>query len=212
MKKIRLTILVMLLFHFGSSQTLAEWFQQKKTQIQYLEEQIAALKAYAVVAQKGYAIAKSGLTLIGNIKKGDFTLHSYYFSSLTKVNLNVKAYTKIADIISMQIAIAKVSHQQRIYIQRSNEFSGNEIIYLGKVFDKLLLGCSEIIDHLLAVTTDGLLQMKDDERIQNVDKLYDQMQDRWLFVQDFRDANTRLAIQRMAEHNDVDLNRNLYGK
>lgn len=212
MKKIRLTILVMLLFHFGSSQTLAEWFQQKKTQIQYLEEQIAALKAYAVVAQKGYAIAKSGLTLIGNIKKGDFTLHSNYFSSLTKVNLNVKAYTKIADIISMQIAIVKVSHQQRINIQRSNEFNGNEIIYLGKVFDKLLLGCSEIIDHLLAVTTDGLLQMKDDERIQNIDKLYDQMQDRWLFVQDFRDANTRLAIQRMAEHNDVDLNRTFWRK
>ena len=51
-----------------SAQTLAEWTQQNKTQIKYLVEQIAALQAYALVAEKGYSIAKTGLNAIGNIK------------------------------------------------------------------------------------------------------------------------------------------------
>lgn len=212
MKKVRLTILVMLLFHVGSAQTLAEWFQQKKTQIQYLGDQIAALKAYAVVAKKGYAIAKSGLATIGNIKKGDFALHSNYFSSLAKVNPNVKAYTKIAGIVSMQISIVKKSQKQRIDIQTSGEFNNNEIIYLGKVFDHLLQSCTEIIDQLIAVTTDGILEMKDGERIQNIDMLFDQMQDRWLFVQDFANANSKMMLQRMEDQNDVNADGNLFGK
>src|SRR5690242_2365909 len=197
MKKVRLTILVMLLFHVASAQTLAEWFQQKKTQIQYLGDQIAALKAYAVIAKKGYAIAKSGLATIGNIKKGDFAVHSNYFSSLAKVNPNVKAYTKIAGIISMQIAIVKECQKQRKDIQRSGEFNSNEIVYLEKVFDNLLQGCTEIMNQLIAVTTDGLLEMKDDERIQNIDKLYEQMQDRWLFMQGFGNTNSTMMLQRL---------------
>ena len=212
MKKVRLTILVMLLFHVASAQTLAEWFQQKKTQIQYLGDQIAALKAYAVVAKKGYAIAKSGLATIGNIKKGDFAVHSNYFSSLAKVNPNVKAYTKIAGIISMQIAIVKECQKQRKDIQRSGEFNSNEIVYLEKVFDNLLQGCTEIMNQLIAVTTDGLLEMKDDERIQNIDKLYEQMQDRWLFMQGFGNTNSMMMLQRMEDQNDVNVDGNLFGK
>jgi len=212
MKKVRLTILVMLLFHVASAQTLAEWFQQKKTQIQYLGDQIAALKAYAVVAKKGYAIAKSGLATIGNIKKGDFAVHSNYFSSLAKVNPNVKAYTKIAGIISMQIAIVKECQKQRKDIQRSGEFNSNEIVYLEKVFDNLLQGCTEIMNQLIAVTTDGLLEMKDDERIQNIDKLYEQLQDRWLFMQGFGNTNSMMMLQRMEDQNDVNVDGNLFGK
>lgn len=202
----------MLLFHVGSAQTLAEWFQQKKTQIQYLGDQIAALKAYAVIAKKGYAIAKSGLATIGNIKKGDFAVHSNYFSSLAKVNPNVKAYTKIAGIISMQIAIVKECQKQRKDIQRSGEFNSNEIVYLEKVFDNLLQGCTEIMNQLIAVTTDGLLEMKDDERIQNIDKLYEQMQDRWLFMQGFGNTNSMMMLQRMEDQNDVNVDGNLFGK
>ncbi len=51
---------------------------QKKSLLQ----QIAALKVYIDYAQKGYSIAKEGLTLIGNIKNREFDLHSKYISSL----------------------------------------------------------------------------------------------------------------------------------
>ncbi|MGN6601084.1 MAG: hypothetical protein ACTHK8_01465, partial [Ginsengibacter sp.] len=84
--------------------------------------------------------------------------------------------------------------------------------YLGKVFDDLLQGCTEIIDQLIAVTTDGMVEMKDNERIQNIDMLFDQMQDRWLFVQDFANANSKMMLQRMEDQNDINVGGNLFDK
>ncbi len=45
-------------------------------------EQLAALQAYIKVAEKGYTIAEQGLQTIGQIKNGEFTLHSAFVSSL----------------------------------------------------------------------------------------------------------------------------------
>ena len=64
------------------SQTLAEWTQQKKTQIEYLLDQIAANKVLIDYVEKGYEISKIGLTTIQNIKLGDFNLHRDLFRSL----------------------------------------------------------------------------------------------------------------------------------
>src|SRR3546814_4811730 len=60
---------------FAQATKWKEWFRQKKTQKEYLVMQIAALQAYIQVAKRGYEIAKTGLTTIGNIKDGDFNLH-----------------------------------------------------------------------------------------------------------------------------------------
>ena len=209
---LRILLAVMLVANTAPGQTYAEWFRQKKTQIKYLEEQIASLQAYALVAEKGYDIARSGLDAIGNIKKGDFAIHENYFSSLQKVNPNVKAYAKIAAIIALQAGLVKSCHRQRVQLRESKQFSAGEISYAGKVFDNLLDGCSGITGQLIALTTGGLLQMKDDERIKNIDGLYNDMQERYRFIQHFENENKMLAVQRMKEQGDVKSVRRLYGQ
>jgi hypothetical protein len=176
MKQLNILLIASLIAGAASAQNADEWLRQQKTQIKYLVQQIASLQAYALVAEKGYNIAKTGLNAISNIKKGDFSLHSDYFSSLKKVNPNVKAYTEIADIIAMQVSILKACHQQKLNMKSSGQFNDNEVSYAGKVFDNLLEDCTEIIDELITVTTNGILQMKDDERIKNIDRLYASMQ------------------------------------
>jgi hypothetical protein len=210
MKKLIL-ILLMCFNSFVYAQTLAEWTQQKKTQIKYLVQQIAALQVYATYVEQGYSIARSGLNMIQDIKKGDFNLHSDYFSSLKNVNPAVKSYSKIAEIVAMQISIVKACHQQRLNMNNSNQFNGDEISYAGKVFGNVLNGCTEIIDQIIVITTDGLLQMKDDERIKRIDHLYKNMQDRFSFVQHFGNDNSILAVQRMKDQNDVQVSRELFG-
>jgi hypothetical protein len=210
MKKLIL-ILLMCFNSFVYAQTLAEWTQQKKTQIKYLVQQIAALQVYATYVEKGYSIARSGLNMIQDIKKGDFNLHSDYFSSLKNVNPAVKSYSKIAEIVAMQISIVKACHQQRLNMNNSNQFNGDEISYAGKVFENVLNGCTEIIDQIIVITTDGLLQMKDDERIKRIDHLYKNMQERFSFVQHFGNDNSILAVQRMKDQNDVQVSRELFG-
>jgi hypothetical protein len=90
MRKIAIIILMAVLCASAYSQTLAEWTQQKKTQIEYLLDQIAANKVFIDYAQKGYAIAKLGLNTIEDIKSGDFNLHRDLFHSLEIVNPSIK--------------------------------------------------------------------------------------------------------------------------
>src|SRR5258706_12690912 len=90
-------------FSFG--QTTEEWTEQKKTQIKYLLQQIAANKIYIDYLEKGYQIAHGGLQTIQNIKKGDFNLHIGFLDSLKKINPAIKNWAKIADIIAFHRAI-----------------------------------------------------------------------------------------------------------
>src|SRR6202790_2696983 len=76
-----------------------------QSDIQAMLKQIAKLEIYIVDLEKGYSIAKEGLTTIGEIKNGEFNLHSLFFNSLQKVNPSVAKYSKIAEIIADQIAI-----------------------------------------------------------------------------------------------------------
>ena len=209
MKKI--VLMMMLIFNYAYGQTYDEWFRQQKTQIKYLTEQIAALQVYAGYVEKGYKIAKDGLDAIHAIKQGDFSLHNNYFSSLKNVNPHVKAYAKIADIVALQISIVQHCKRQRNFMKQSHQFSDNELVYAGKIFDNVLNGCTGIIDELTILITNGLLQMKDDERIRRIDKLYDSMKERSAFVQHFGNNNNVLAIQRMKDQNDVQVAKELYG-
>src|SRR5437870_5513652 len=91
-----------------TAQTYDEWVRQKETQRKYLIEQIVAFKTYLGYAVEGYSTAKLGLNTIKDIKNGDFNLHDNYFKSLSVVNPQIKKYSKVAAIISMQISISKV--------------------------------------------------------------------------------------------------------
>ena len=212
MKKLRLIAIVILLSPVACAQKAGEWTQQKKTQIKYLLRQIAALQAYALVAEKGYHIARSGLNAIGNIKKGDVSLHTEYLSSLKKVNTNVTAYTKIAGIIAMQVEMVKYCRRQRLNFSKSGEFTDEEIHYATTVFENVMAGSVSLIDELVTLTTGGTFQMNDNERIKNIDKLYDEMQDRSRFAQHFANDYNRVALQRLKEEHDVDVGRLLYGR
>ncbi len=65
----------------GSAQTLDEWLRPKKTQIEYLVKQLAALRSYTAAVKKSGNILDAGLGLIGESKDGEFERHSNFFKS-----------------------------------------------------------------------------------------------------------------------------------
>lgn len=211
MKKILIVSWILSLSLGVKAQTFKEWFEQKKTQIEYLVNQIAALEVYTNTIEKGYSIAHEGLTVIGNIKKGDFSLHSEYFSSLNRVNPQIKAYWKIADIIQTEVNIMKCCSRQNKMLHSSGAFTSGEVIYCSSVFTNLLDGCNDIIDQLIAITTNGRLQLKDDERIERIDELHAQIKDRDKFMRSFGSEILLLAIQRTRDQNDVKASKSLLG-
>ncbi len=211
----RKMLLILLLFVSSAAslqaQTFEEWFQQKKTQKKYLIQQIAALQVYIGYLQKGYKIAKEGLTTISGFTKGEFDLHTGYINSLKAVNPEIRRYIKIADIISLQVKIVQNCNKAYRSLSNSNSLTGKELDYISGVFARLLDDCEKTLDELLMVITDGKLEMKDDERIEWIDKLYLGMQDKFTFSQNFANDANVLAASRLKEKTDIQTSRVLNG-
>lgn len=193
------------------AQTLAEWFQQKKTQKKYLLQQIAALQIYIGYAQKGYQIAKEGLTTIGGFTRGEFNFHADYFNSLKVVNPEIKHYAKVAEIIGLQVKVVQNYNSTFRKLKSTDVFSNDELNYIRSAFSNLLDDCEKTLDELITVTTDGKLEMKDDERIARIDQLYLDMQDKFTFCNSFSNDAKLLAVSRIKEQPEVKISRAFHG-
>lgn len=193
------------------AQTWSEWFQQKKTQIKYLVEQIAVLKVYTGYVQKGYEIAHDGLNTINDIKHGDFFLHEGHFDSLKVVNPRIKSSAQVADIILIENRIAETSKKELHNAKESRQFTADEISYLDEVYSNIIMESSANVDQLNQLTTDGDLQMTDNERMKRIESIYLSIQDKYVFVKAFSKQTQLLAIQRIKSKSETDMVRKYYG-
>jgi len=208
----KLLILVLLIISgLCKGQTIEEWTQQKKTQIKYLLQQIAANKVYLEYLEKGYGIARTGLNTIQHIKKGDFDLHRDFISSLSKVNPKIKSYSRVADIIAYQVRIVKNIHTSINNIKESNQFNPGELDYCSDVFDNLLGECFKNMDELYLTITSDELQMKDSERIKRIDRLFFDMQDKYSFCESFSEECSVVAMQRLSEQSETTMSKKING-
>jgi len=207
MKKITLILLFSISIHKGRAQTFAEWTQQKKTQIKYLEQQIVGLEVYTTYLHKGYKIVGEGLSVISDIKNGDFNMHNNYFNSLKRINPNLEKYFRIADIILLQLRIQNTCDKAVQNTKENTWFTGSEVTYIQDVFTKLLAEASEEINQLMAVMSPNNFIMKDDERILQMDKIYHDMLDNLNFAENFSKGIYVLGVQRLKESQDIKLGR-----
>jgi hypothetical protein len=143
MKKIAVLILLIGLFN-GNMQAQAK-------QREELLKQIAAFKVYIGYAQKGYSIAKKGLNVIGDFKRGELDLHLDYFNSLNTINPKIKNYSRVAQIIALQVKILKSYSRTMRYVNQNDLFHGDEVAYVKRVLDRLLKDCDGTVDELTAV-------------------------------------------------------------
>lgn len=210
-RRIVFTVGLTLLVIFVRAQEVQEWTAQKKTQLNYLIEQIAAFQAYADCAAKGYSIAKDGLNMIHTIKKSDFALHNAHFNSLEKVNPTLKHYWKIAEIIALQMKTLQIYKNQHNQLKQSDLLTPDEKNYCLSVLGKILDGCNDIINQLTLLTTEDGVQMDDAARIKRIDALYTDIKDKYWFLSHFNQEVQLLNLQRLKEGKELQELRGLYG-
>ena len=191
----------------SSAQTFAEWFSQKKTQLKYLTQQIAALEQYESGVQQGYRIAKSGWGGIGNWVKGEFDLHSAYCSSLKNVNPAIRANPKADSIVSYVLLIP----QQFDHLNGLTTLDEASLDYIVKVKASVLKETDKDMAELQLVMTDGKAEMSDDERITRLDAIYDRVRDKLVFSRYFCNDVRVLILQRDNSRNDLNTLKGIYG-
>ena len=193
------TIMVLAAVCLAVCQLQAQQAKQKRM----LLLQIAALRTYADYAAKGYKAVKNGLNFISGAKKGEVSLHSGYFTSLASVNPKVKNYGRAAEIITLQIKIARSYKRTMESLHQDDLFHGSELDYIERTFKRLLDSCNDSLDTLLLIAASTSLEVKDDERIKRIDKLYEAAQEDYAFCEKFSGELKILALSKAKEKNDA---------
>ena len=184
------------------------------TEIQQLllnVEKLAQLKQILTDMKKGYEIVSAGYNTIKNISQGNFDLHKTFLDDLLKVSPTVRNYKRVAEIIQSQVMLVKEYKNASIRFKQSGSFSADEIKYLGQVYTNLFKQSLKNVDDLITVITSGSLRMSDDERLKAIDTIYAAMQEKLLFLRQFNNDTTILALQRAGEKKNLNAAKILYG-
>ena len=174
-------------------------------------QKLTQLKSILKDMQQGYTIISKGYTAVSDIAKGNFNLHEIFLDGLLTVSPAVKNYSRVAEIISYQTQIVKEYKSAYNRFTTSGSFNTNEIDYIGKVYSNLFNASLKNLDALLMVITASNLRMNDAERLKSIDKIHGNMQDQLIFLRQFNNNTSLLALQRAKENNDVSTMQSLYG-
>lgn len=209
MKKVGVVGVLLLCVQFASAQTFNEWFRQKKTQIDYLMKQIAALQVYISHVKQGYEIAQQGLQTIGAIKDGDFNLHRDFFGALKTISPRIRNSVQVAEIISYQVRIIESQRRSLSRVRGNDELGPEEIDYIVKVYARLVEQSLGNIEELIILLTADAYTMNDEERIRRIGSLHADMQEKARFAQWFSDQASVLVLRRKKELQDARIGQQL---
>lgn len=174
-------------------------------------EKLTQLKDIYSDMKKGYEILSEGYNAVKDISEGNFDLHKLFLDDLLKASPAVQKYQKVADIINCQLQIMSEYDNAYNRFKQDDNFSADEIIYIGKVYSKLIDESVKGLSDLTTVITDGVLRASDDERLNQIDKLDAEMKDRLHFLRYFNNNTTILSLQRARERNDANTVKGIYG-
>ena len=173
-------------------------------------EKLTQFKQILSDMKKGYEILSGGYNIIKDISQGNFNLHKNFLDGLLAVSPAVAKYARIAAIISMQLQLVKEYKSYYTRFKKDSHFTLNEIGYIGKVYSNLVSQSLKNRDALLNVITAGKLRMSDEERLHAIDGIYEDMQDKLVFLRNFNNSTSIVSIQKEKEQEDIEVMRHLY--
>ena len=193
---------------FVPSKTLAQ--SQEMKQLVLNIEKLTQFKQILKDMKNGYRILSGGYNTIKDLSKGNFSLHKTFIDGLMQVSPAVRKYKRIGEIANYQMLLVKEYKGALKKFKNSSLFNDKEIRYIEKVYANLFKQSLRNLDELTTIVNANKLRMSDDERLESIDRIYLDMQDKLLFLRNFNANTSVLSVQRSKEHNDVNSFRELY--
>lgn len=212
-KVIKATIAALFLSSFMclQAQTFREWFKQKKTQKEYLIQQISALWAYGSQLKTGYDVIKDGTGIIGGSVGSEFNLHKDYFGRLKEVDAYLLKNGKVESVIELHTEMEK----QRTHVWRvlsgSDFMTGEEKQHIRTFLEGLARSSDNELQDMQIVLSPGMLELTDDERIKRLDKVYRNSQEIYRIHKNNLPQLIAISDQRQERSRDMELLRRMYG-
>jgi len=159
----------------------------------------------------GYKILEEGYNKVKGIAEGNFKLHQLFLDGLMAVNPEIKKYYKVAEIIQYQTLLVKEYKSAFSMFSSCKMFNPKELEYIGRVYKDLFNESVSNLDALLTVVTAGTLRMSDDERLEAIDAIYREMDNKLSFLRQFNKSTHILALQRLKETGELQGLEKLHG-
>lgn len=207
-----LAAIVMLLGRCGAeAQGIGALFHQQARKKKLMIAQVAAITLYRGQQGKGYAIAGDGLATAQRQQDKELAAHGIYYQSLGQVNAAIGADEKKKDILDLQLKIAAAFRAELSWQQSHAGLRSDELVYLQKVADGMKAKCQSDMAGMQALTTPGMLRLKDAERLDRLDKMLASMKDKFAFTLSFTGRCRRLATVRQRQKAEQQQLQKLYG-
>lgn len=185
----------------------------QSTEVQQLllnVEKLSQFKNILKDMKAGYQIISTGYNAVRDISKGNFSLHETFLDGLMAVSPEVRKYHKIVGIVKMQGTILSEYKVAFYAFKSGNSFSVQEVNYMASVYGQLNKQSLQNLDALLMVITAGQLRMSDDERLEAIDRIFEDMQEKLSFLRHFNTQGIGISRQRKLEQNDVSFMQELF--
>lgn len=197
-----------MVFFAGCSQATAQ--SQEAVQLILNYEKLQQLEEILDNMYKGYKILTKGYNTIKDIAEGNFNLHDVFLNGLYLVNPAIRNYKRIPYIIQYQLYINK--EYKRAYQRFRNDpnLTVREIKYIENVYSYLVKQSLQNLDELLMIITATKLRMSDDERLAAIDRIYEDMENKIVFLKVFNNSTQVLVMQRDRDQRDVNKMRKLF--
>jgi len=175
-----------------SANAQAQELQQLLLDIQKL----SSMKSVLSEMKTAYNVISAGYDEVKNVTQGNFSLHDAFINGLLLVNPNIKNYQRVADIIADEGRILSEYKSAFGNFKASGMFNTVEITYMGNVYSNLFNQTLENLDQLTLVLTENSLSMTDDDRLQNIDRIYADMEEKLAFLRTFNRKTNGVLVNR----------------
>lgn len=183
------------------------------TELAQLALNIEKLNQFRQILKKmydAYEIISEGYGKVKDLASGNYKLHQVFLDGLFQVSPTIRKYERVADIVNYQASIVKEYKTAFQDFKESKAFSDGQLTYFDNVYQRLFDDSLKDLEELIMVITSGQLRMSDDERLTSIDRIYEAVKKKYVFLREFNDENSLIAIQKMREKSEEQTIRGLY--
>ncbi len=173
-------------------------------------EKLSQFKSILSDMERGYVQLSQGYNAVRNVAQGNFSVHQVFLDGLLAVNPNVKKYRRVADIIEAESNILSEYKKAWKRSSASGSFSLSELNYMSSVYGSITSQALRNLSDLATVLTASQLRMSDDERLQEIDRIYADISDKVIFLRSFNRQTDMMRLQRSKELSDTKTLQKLY--
>ncbi len=208
MKTISLTLFIMM----GLITSQSAFAQQQEVQQLILNwQKLKQLEEILDNMYRGYKILDKGYRTIKDIAQGNYSVHQAFLDGLMAVNPTIRNYKRIPMIINYQKLLLQEYKRAYNRFKQDPNFKLEELEYLASVYKFLFEASVRNLEDLAMIITATKLRMSDDERMQAIDRIFFDMENKVVFLRYFNSNTQLLAVQRARSQNDVRTMQQLYG-